>query len=124
MSRLPYSRSARVGELIQHELGNYFLTESISERLTVTHVKMSDDLKHARVYLQALGKDGVGKELLKSLNRKSGLIKREISRRLELRHTPEMIFFEDEHFAKSQRLMSLIQQVSEDLQQREGSSNA
>ena len=109
------NRAQRVAELLQQTLGMYIITgqlrdERLDDRpLTVTHVRLSDDLKHAKVFVRMLGEEAVSPETIKALNEQSFRIKREISKNLELRYTPELIFAEDVDFARGQRVAEIIE---------------
>lgn len=113
-----FARSDRVGEVVKRELAHYFMEGHLRLKsgkelvLTVTHVRLSGDLQHARVFVQELGKDHCNPDVLELLNLNSFRIKKEISRRLGLRHTPQLIFEQDVHLAASDRLYQIIKTIS------------
>jgi ribosome-binding factor A len=80
----------------------------------VTRVEMTGDLRSAEVHLRLL--DGGGEQarrasLVGALRRASGLLRREISRRLGLRHAPELRFVYDDgadHLSAVERLLDEI----------------
>ena len=117
-SRQSYSRSQRVAEMIQRELGMYFIKGSCKDirlenkYITVTYIRLSDDLKHAKVFIRILGDEGVEASCLEALNENAYKIKKNIARKLKLRFTPSMSFAEDIDFIKNQKLFELIEDVT------------
>ena len=106
-------RKLRVGELLQQLLGNLFLKEevalpSINTRVTtVSEVRMSPDLKHAKVFVMPLG--GKNSEfVLQSLIHHSGLIKKEMSRSWKNKFLPNLHFVLDESFNYAEKIEKLI----------------
>lgn len=108
----PYSRSDRVGGLIQQVLAQLLQREINDPRLantTITAVKMSRDLRIAKVYYAA-EKQKVAQE---SLERARGYLKRELAQRLELRYMPDLKFFYDDAIDRGARIEKLIKMVKE-----------
>ena len=114
LSDQPFTqRQLRVGELLKQLLGNLFLKEevalpSINTRvITVSEVRMSPDLKHAKVFVMPLG----GKNsdfILQSLINHSGLIKKEMSRSWKNKFLPNLHFVLDESFDYEEKIEKLI----------------
>jgi len=114
LSDQPFTqRQLRVGELLKQLLGNLFLKEevalpSINTRvITVSEVRMSPDLKHAKVFVMPLG--GKNSEfILQSLINHSGLIKKEMSRSWKNKFLPNLHFVLDESFDDAEKIEKLI----------------
>ena len=110
-------RSARVAAMLTKELA-LMLTRDIKDPraafVSVTRVKLTDDLMSARVYVRLI-KDGDvperRKEALVGLSRAAGVLKREASRRLGLRRAPELSFEYDEGQDDVTRIESLLEEV-------------
>lgn len=111
----PFSRADRVGELIQQVLAE-ILTRSIKDpRLkmaTITGVKMSKDLKIARIYFAISGGQKKIDNALVGFNSAMGYIKRVLASELELRYMPELKFFYDESFDYGARIESLLKSLT------------
>ena len=107
-----YSRSLRIGEQVQRELALLIRQEVKDPRLgmvTVSDVRMSPDLSHAKVYVTVLGgEQSDSGETLKALNRAASFLRHELGRRLVLRVMPQLHFVYDESQEKGARLVSLI----------------
>jgi ribosome-binding factor A len=91
-------RAKRVGEQIRHEVAA-LLTKGVKDPrigfVSVTAVKMSPDLHYANVYVSVFGSESEKKSSLIGLQQSTGWIRREIGKRIRLRVTPEIRFFED-----------------------------
>ena len=110
----PFSqRQLRVGELVKQNLGELFLRNEAkipainSKLITVTEVRMTPDLKTARVYVIPLG--GVDtKETVKILTEYSHLVRRALSKRLDIKFLPKLTFVEDNSFEYAEKIERLI----------------
>ena len=96
-------RQLRVGELVKQNLGEIFIRNeaklpSINSKLiTVTEVRMTPDLKTARVYVIPLG--GIDtKETVRILTENSHLVRRALSKRLVIKFLPKLTFVENNSF--------------------------
>ena len=111
----PFSqRQLRVGELIKQSLGQIFLREEAklpileTKNITVTEVRMSPDLKNARAYVIPLG----GKDTQKTVNiltEFSHLIRKALSKKIEMKFLPKVSFVSDESFDYAEKIEKLIQ---------------
>ena len=110
----PYSqRQLRVGELVKQNLGELLIKNeakipSINSKLiTVTEVRMTPDLKTARVYVIPLG--GVdSKETVRILTENSHLVRKALSKRLDIKFLPKLTFIEDNSFEYAEKIERLI----------------
>jgi ribosome-binding factor A len=78
---------------------------------TITEVRISDDLKHAKVYVSILGDPDTRKKHLAELERAGGQIRAELGRHLKLRYVPELRFVRDESLDYAERIDSLLHQI-------------
>lgn len=116
MSHTIHKRADRVGQLIQQELGQMLVDELKDPRVgfvTVTEVRISDDLRNARIYVSVYGSEGEQKRSLEGLKAAEGYLKREIARRLKLRFTPELLFSYDDTLEKSQRIETIMTAIAQ-----------
>ena len=100
-------RPERVAHLVQAELAGLFLHGTNDPRLrdvTITEVRMSPDLRVARVYFRTLGTA----DALRALQRASPFLRREVGRALGLRVTPELRFEYDTIPDTARRLDDLL----------------
>ena len=108
-------RHLRVGELVKQNLGQIFIKNeakipSLNTKLiTVTEVKMSSDLRSARAYVIPLG----GKETKKIVNiltEFSYLVRKALSKKLDIKFLPKLSFVEDKSFDYAERIEKLIKE--------------
>jgi len=111
------TRAKRVGESVRKEIASLLATDVKDPRAAgavVTRVEMTGDLRSARVHVRLLdGADSAARRavLVGALRRASGLMRREISHRLGLRHAPELRFVYDDgadHLTEVERLLDEI----------------
>ena len=111
--RLFSQRQLRVGELVKQNLGELFLRNEAkiptinSKLITVTEVRMTPDLKTARVYVIPLG--GIDtKEIVKILTEYSHLVRKALSKRLVIKFLPKLTFVEDNSFEYAEKIERII----------------
>lgn len=107
-----FTRAHRVAEQIQRELAVLIQQEIKDPRVgmvTVSSVKVSSDLAHAKVFVTVLdgGEDAAG--TVKILNRAAPFLRHALTRRLILRIMPHLHFVHDEALEAGSRLASLIE---------------
>lgn len=105
-----------MADLIRVEISDLLLKEVRDPRIgsvTITGVKITDDLRTAKVYFVELGKDQCSEEVRAGLDKASGFVRRELGRRIRLRHVPELMFFYDPSFAYGNRIEQLIAEIHE-----------
>lgn len=113
---LPYKRSKRVGDLLRDEIANILIMRVKDPRLgflTVTSVEVSDDLRHARVYISILDKKTSG-SVIEALRSARGFIRSELRKRVRLRIIPEIDFFEDKSIEYGTRIDELLESTREE----------
>lgn len=107
-------RAERVGCLIQRELSSLLARKIKDPRLdlvTITEVKITDDLRSARVFVSVVeGKDRMD-SVLAGLKSAGGFLKSELSQRLGLRYTPTLKFIYDESFDRAASLNRLLRSL-------------
>ncbi len=111
------TRAKRVSESVRKEITSLLAADVKDPRAAgavVTRVEMTGDLRSARVLVRLLdGAESPSRRavLVSALRRASGLMRREISRRLGLRHAPELRFVYDDgadHLSQVERLLDEI----------------
>lgn len=80
--------------------------------VTVTDVKVTNDLSFAKVYVTVLREDKK-EETLKALKSAAGFIRRELAERLEIRHIPELEFVYDESIEYGKKIEDIIENIHE-----------
>ena len=110
-------RQLRVGEMIKQSLGMIFVKNEAkvpnleTNSITVTEVKMSQDLKIAKAYVLPLGGEDA-EEKIKILKEYSFLIRKTLSKKIIMKFLPKIIFAKDESFEYAEKIENLIKQTN------------
>ena len=116
--RIYSQRQLRVGEMIKQNLGELFIRDEAklplinSKLITVTEVRMTPDLKTARVYVIPLGGKEI-KETVRILTEYSHLVRRALSKRLDIKFLPKLTFVEDNSFEYAEKIERIIKKNKE-----------
>jgi ribosome-binding factor A len=79
--------------------------------VTITGVEVTNDLSIAKIFFSVIGDDKAKKESESGLNSAKGFIRREIGKKLTIRHTPEIIFKYDNSLDYGSRIESLLKEI-------------
>ncbi len=120
--RAPHGGDARLSETSARRLARVsgeiraVVAECLQRRLddprvrpvVPTRVRVSPDLRRARVFYALIGTDQNQGDAQRGLERAAGLVQHEIATRLDLRYTPALVFSFDEDLAEAERMDALI----------------
>ena len=110
-------RQLRVGEMIKQALSMIFLREETkitdidTKTITVTEVRMSPDLKSAKVFVLPLG----GKDterVIDKLKEFSFVIRKVLSKKIVMKFLPKLYFVKDNSFDYAEKIENLIKQTN------------
>ena len=110
-------RQLRVGEMIKQSLGMIFVRNEAkvpnleTNSITVTEVKMSQDLKIAKAYVLPLGGKNAD-EKIKKLKEYSFLVRKTLSKKIFMKFLPKLIFTKDDSFEYAEKIENLIKQTN------------
>jgi ribosome-binding factor A len=110
---MPGRRPERLAEQIREEVTRIIASDMHDPRIgfiTVTQVRMSPGLQHARVFVSVFGSDEQISESLAVLNSASGFIRHQLSAVLRLKRTPALRFVYDESIRTAARIEELLKQ--------------
>jgi ribosome-binding factor A len=116
-----HNRPERVAQMVQELLGELFARGMRDPRIglvTITGVKMSPDLREARVYWTVHGDPEQRKQTAKGLDNARGFLRREIGSQVKLRVVPELQFTYDEAIDRGERIEQLIRKVHDEDRER------
>ena len=110
-------RQLRVGEMIKQALGMLFIRDEAklptlsTKEITVTEVRMSPDLKTAKIFVMPLGgKDA--DEVVAKLKEFSFVIRKVLSKRIVMKFLPKLFFVKDNSFDYAEKIENLIKQTN------------
>jgi ribosome-binding factor A len=112
-------RVSRVAAQIQREVSQLLQNGIKDDRVgasmvSVTDVNVSGDLQHAKIFVSLYGTQEAKAETMAALKEATGFVRRELGQRVRLRRTPEVVFVEDTSLERGDRILSLLNQISQD----------
>ncbi len=113
---MTFKRADRVAELIMAEISDIIFKEVKDPRVhavTITSVKVSDDLRNAKIYFVEMGKDECSDEIRTGLAKATSFVRRELGKRLNLRFVPEINFFHDQSFGYGSRIDKILADIAQ-----------
>lgn len=116
---MEYKRAERVADLLQREIADLVFRRVKDPRVTgvtVTTVRVSDDLQMARVFFSLMGRttEEEKKGVLEGLNRAKGFMRQELGKRLRLRFVPQLVFQYDDSFDYGDKIERLLKELEKD----------
>ena len=110
-------RQLRVGEMIKQALGMLFIRDEAklpnlsTKEITVTEVRMSPDLKTAKIFVIPLGGKNA-EEIIEKLKEFSFVIRKVLSRKIVMKFLPKLYFVKDNSFDYAEKIENLIKQTN------------
>lgn len=107
-------RQEKLGELIAVELSDLLRMRVKDPRVgfaSITHVEVSGDLRHAKIYVSVLGTEEERAATIRALKHATGFLRHELASRLVLRYMPELVFKLDTSIEQGSRILELIRQI-------------
>ncbi|HAC62365.1 MAG TPA: 30S ribosome-binding factor RbfA [Cyanothece sp. UBA12306] len=113
-------RVSRVSSLIKREVSQMLLHDIKDDRVgagivSVTEVDVSGDLQHATIFVSIYGTEAAQLETMEGLKSSTGFVRRELSHRIRLRRSPEVVFRQDLSLERGDRMVNLLNQIKETL---------
>jgi ribosome-binding factor A len=107
------NRTVRVNELVQREISDVLRKRYQSEAVavTITEVRVSPDLRDARVFVSVIGDEALAEEKLRWLRAKSQDIREEVGRRIVLKFLPKLDFILDKSVIKGARILQVLDEI-------------
>ena len=110
-------RTERVAEEIHKEIA-VILQQSVHDprlnQVTITHIKVSPDLKHAGIYFSTIGDDSAKEGALKGFERARKFIRKELGHHIKLRCTPDLHFYYDDSIEQAIQMSQTLNRLREE----------
>ena len=110
-------RQEKLGELIAVETSDLLRTRMKDPRIgfaSITHVEVSGDLRHAKIFVSVMGSEEEQKDTMKALKHATGFLRHELASRLVLRYMPELVFKLDTSILQGARILELINKIEQE----------
>ena len=112
-------RQLRVGEMIKQALGMLFIRDEAkllnlsTKEITVTEVRMSQDLKIAKIFVMPLGGKNAD-EIVEKLKAFSFVIRKVLSKKIIMKFLPKLYFVKDNSFDYAEKIENLIKPTNKE----------
>lgn len=109
-------RVSRIASMIKREVSQLVMNEIKDDRVgagmvSVTDVNVSGDLQHAKIFVSIYGTPEAKAETMEGLKASTGFVRRELSQRIRLRRSPEVIFLENTAIERGDRMLNLLKSI-------------
>ena len=104
LGRIDEEYKKEISQIISYQLKN------VTGLISVTKVKVTNDLKYAKVYVSILNSKNL-KETMEGLKKSSGFIRSELARKINLRNTPEILFELDDSLEYGAKIDSILKEI-------------
>lgn len=113
---MPRYRLDRISEEIRKEVSsiirNNVKDPRISNMATIVKVVTSSDLSTAKLYVSVLGSDEERESSMLGLKKAAGYIRKELGKRLDIRHIPDLVFILDKSIDYSIEIAKKLEEIS------------
>ena len=86
--------------------------------VSVTTVEVAGDLQHCKIFVSVFGSDADKEQAMAGLSSASAFVKGELSRRLKMRRTPEVVFVLDRGIEKGTTVLGLLNRLEDERQEK------
>ncbi|MFH1278658.1 MAG: 30S ribosome-binding factor RbfA [Candidatus Eisenbacteria bacterium] len=114
---MAYRRSDRVSVLLLQEVVEFVRRDLKDPNLgfvTFTGVDLTDDLRHAKVYIVVRGGEEEKKRAFEILAAAAGRMRKRLGRNLKIRYAPTLTFLEDSSFDNAERIQRLLDRIHDE----------
>ena len=105
IERLNNAFLEKISEIIHRDI-----KDEVIKSVTITEVRITNDLSFAKIYLTTLDNDR--KKVLDALNKASGFIRSELCEKIEIRKMPEITFVYDESIEYGKKIEDIIERIN------------
>ncbi|MCS7152225.1 MAG: 30S ribosome-binding factor RbfA [Endomicrobia bacterium] len=116
MKSHPYQRADRIKKLVHREVAKIIssLKDPRAKYVTVTEVEITDDLRNAKIYYTVMNKDEHSENVESMFESAKGFIRKELCRRVTLKHAIDIDFRYDKFLEKSLRVISILDKIKDE----------
>ena len=116
-------RVERVASMIRREMSELLVNGVRDERVnqgmvSITNVVVAGDLQHCKVSVSIFGSESEQDQAMAGLRSAAPYLRGELSRRLNMRRTPELVFHHDKGLAQGVEVLGLLSKLEEERQKR------
>lgn len=103
-------RMQKINSLLSEEIANIIphLKDPRLGFISLTEVLVSNDLKHAKVFISTFGNEKEKENSVKALNNAKNFIRNSLKKKVTLKYIPELLFFNDNSIERGTRIVNII----------------
>ncbi|KYO65765.1 30S ribosome-binding factor RbfA [Thermovenabulum gondwanense] len=120
---MEFSRTDRIaGEIkkaVSEIINNDLKDPRIQGLISVTKVEVSKDLRHAKIFLSIFGNDSEKEEIISTIQKAEGFIRKELGSRIRIKFLPELSFKLDESIEYGIHISKLLKDISQETKEEE-----
>lgn len=111
-----FSRADRIKKTLLKEISEiiqrHVKDPRISGIVSITEIELSPDYNYAKVFISVYGTEEEKEQTIEAIQESTPFIRRELGKRIRLRHTPELEFRKDDSLEKGSRITNLLDKIS------------
>lgn len=110
-------RTERLSSLIQRKISDIIQKKVQNSKIgfvSITEVKLSGDLQHAKVYYSVLGNEKQKRDTVKGIKQASSFIRSQLAGSLDTKQVPELNFIADDSLEKGDKIIQKIKELEKD----------
>lgn len=116
------TRLDRVADVLRKSISDILLTKAHDQRIgfvSITEVKVSPDLKSAKIFVSCMGDEQEKKRSMRGLRSASKFIQTACAGKLDIKYMPKLIFIRDDSLEKGDHILNLLAQLKTEQQNNE-----
>lgn len=106
--------SEEIKKIVSDVINNELKDPRIASFTSVLNVKVTKDLRYAKVYISVIGSDEMKKNTMDGLKSAAGFMRKEIGRKINTFYTPEIIFEYDESIEHAMKISKIIDDLKKE----------
>lgn len=107
-------KADKISGIIQKEVSEiiqFSLKDPKVGFITITDVRVTNDLSIAKIYVSFLGQDARKEAGMKALERSKGFIRSELAKRMSIRKVPSLVFLADDSLERGNKIEKIIADI-------------
>lgn len=106
--------SGEMKKIVTNIIRNQLKDPRISDMVSITEIKVTEDLRYAKVFVSVYGNEEIVNSSISALDNAKGYIRKELGKYLKIRYIPELLFEKDNSIEQGIRINKLIEKVIQD----------
>ena len=117
---MPKNRQGRINDEVREALSDALRSikdPRVSGIVSIIRCEVTGDMRYCKTYISVMGTEEQKKSAMAGLKSASGWLRRELSQRIDLRYTPEVILVADNSIARGAQISEILNQIHREEEQ-------